>query len=626
MSSPQKNNSSEKNFYDIHCHIFNLSHPGLLIFINRFFLNNALNFSDLFNFKFWKLIIQIVVSKKIPQYVVMIAIAIILFIFIVIIGMRLEMLRWIMLKFYLISNDSANLVSGGKASQFWVFVSEFVIILFYILLIGWVVWRANKIAKGIKNFIWEKSSKIINLLALMEQDIGTQFLCIERDILGLNKKAEESNQKEKTFTIDEKKYNKVILTPLMMDFGNKGFKKFEKGIRRKIHYIKYFKTFSSKPITEQVLDLFNGIRQYNKNSNYNILEIYPFMGINTKNYKLGIVKTVSEDTIKKLKDLLESKEDWKLKGKITYIKKTNKLIVYNKIEDNEENRKAFNKLQIDKKTIDNIIKTSQTDKSCPKNNIPKMLNKYFGEREKEYALFKEKYKMYLKDEEDEKDEEIKKEKKEIYDIDSIGNNFFIGIKLYPPLGFDPLPKDSDELDKVHYLYQFCEDNEIPITIHCSKGGFETCKSATEYSNPSKWEKILAEYPNLKINFGHFGIEQSSQKDKEEDIIKYEKTDWTKTILDLMKEKKYNNVYADFSCKGMNEDFYKDLETWINDLPENEKEKVESRILFGTDLPVNLFDIESYYKYLSHFSNTSALKEQKHKFCSINPNNFLFKCF
>ena len=79
MSSPQKNNSSEKNFYDIHCHIFNLSHPGLLIFINRFFLNNALNFSDLFNFKFWKLIIQIVVSKKIPQYVVMIAIAIILF-------------------------------------------------------------------------------------------------------------------------------------------------------------------------------------------------------------------------------------------------------------------------------------------------------------------------------------------------------------------------------------------------------------------------------------------------------------------------------------------------------------------------------------------------------------------
>ena len=47
---------SKHRFYDIHMHVFNLSHAGLMAFINRFFLNNALDFNDLLKGKYLKIL------------------------------------------------------------------------------------------------------------------------------------------------------------------------------------------------------------------------------------------------------------------------------------------------------------------------------------------------------------------------------------------------------------------------------------------------------------------------------------------------------------------------------------------------------------------------------------------
>ena len=54
---------TNNKLFDIHCHVFNLSHAGIIAFLNRFFLNNALSLDDLINGRFQKIIKHIVFGK-----------------------------------------------------------------------------------------------------------------------------------------------------------------------------------------------------------------------------------------------------------------------------------------------------------------------------------------------------------------------------------------------------------------------------------------------------------------------------------------------------------------------------------------------------------------------------------
>jgi len=90
---------------------------------------------------------------------------------------------------------------------------------------------------------------------------------------------------------------------------------------------------------------------------------------------------------------------------------------------------------------------------------------------------------------------------------SATQKFCYGVKLYPPLGFNPWPIDDEaEMEKVRFIYQLCESKQIPITTHCDDQGFRTIstKSAWEYSAPRTWSKVLDEYPDLIIDFAHYG--------------------------------------------------------------------------------------------------------------------------
>ena len=58
----KKNNK----LYDVHCHAFNLSHAGLLAFLNRFFLNNALTFRDLLKGRLFHILIKLLQCRKSP--------------------------------------------------------------------------------------------------------------------------------------------------------------------------------------------------------------------------------------------------------------------------------------------------------------------------------------------------------------------------------------------------------------------------------------------------------------------------------------------------------------------------------------------------------------------------------
>ncbi|NQU52157.1 MAG: hypothetical protein HQ522_06415 [Bacteroidetes bacterium] len=229
------------------------------------------------------------------------------------------------------------------------------------------------------------------------------------------------------------------------------------------------------------------------------------------------------------------------------------------------------------------------------------------------------------------------------------NAKFSGIKLYAPAGFSPTDPVLMGINDQQGVYGFCIENNIPITVHNSDAGFAClsnilnvrghvnlhdsitelngqlkfnnklfCLNISEISkaiperarvlnHPKLWALVLKKYPNLTINFAHFGgssqimeyanyaiTETRIDIDLFEDAIihlpKGEKElitsayrkkgnkmilrenftilerakiwnamyraelidNWTKAIFDLVKNPDYPNAYSDLSCfsKGM----------------------------------------------------------------------------
>ncbi len=198
-------------------------------------------------------------------------------------------------------------------------------------------------------------------------------------------------------------------------------------------------------------------------------------------------------------------------------------------------------------------------------------------------------------------------------IEGMGSHFFAGIKVYPPLGFDPWPEgDEDAMAKVELLYATCSEKGIPLTTHGGSGGFvavdrEELKAITAVD---KWAAVLGHYPDLKVNLAHFPLGKGDKGRRE-------------ATVDLVL--RHENVYVDISCRATGDPYYRELRKLLDQLSAADAEKLRSRILFGTNFAVNLMWIDSYNGYLGLFSRTTALTpEEKHAFCSTNPERFLFR--
>lgn len=374
--------------------------------------------------------------------------------------------------------------------------------------------------------ITNKMNQIMNLLSVMENDVGSFFLLLENCL------RENGMLDNQGLHIGGETYSKCVLTPLMIDFGYKGIGD------TAIHY----KESSRKPIREQVIDVFNAINYYSdfvyekkflpafphlRPNNHGqptsrVFEIYPFIGINTKNYE--------------------------------------------------------------------------------KEEIEELLEKYFGDyhgRRSDFASNIGKFDG---------------------DIDNLRSNFAAGIKVYPPLDFDPWPEgNTKEMDKVTYLYEYCQGKGIPITAHGSTSGFVILKGdrLKEITKVAKWEKVLLNFPRLKLNIAHFPLNE-----KILGIIPKKKR--LQAILALVQKQENVNIYVDFSCRATDHKYYKSLKKLMESLPEDSRNKLANHILFGSDFAVSLTSVDSYNDYLGIFSRDSSLtKEDKKKFCSENPEKFLF---
>jgi len=202
---------------------------------------------------------------------------------------------------------------------------------------------------------------------------------------------------------------------------------------------------------------------------------------------------------------------------------------------------------------------------------------------------------------------------------------FLGVKMYPPLGYHPYHQDkfvneqhenNKRINKtLEELYEYCQSKSIPITLHCGKGGAYTselirCKDiAMNLTNPRNWEKVLKEYPKLYLNFAHFGGDL------------HEQGPWSTKIKQLMENPEYKNVYADlsFNDKALKREtkkqYFKILE---NDL---DSETISERIIFGTDWLMTRLRW-TQQEYMEPFK--ANLSSQKLTLIGhTNPKNYLF---
>ncbi len=224
------------------------------------------------------------------------------------------------------------------------------------------------------------------------------------------------------------------------------------------------------------------------------------------------------------------------------------------------------------------------------------------------------------------------------DPGNLRNGDVIGVKLYPPMGFNPCGSSPAEQKLFLEFYAWLSENEIPITVHCQKGSYSTqTNKIAERTNPSNWANILGtEYKwkhgplegqttelgrLMRINFAHFAGEEDM-----DDMVDWtqkggiDQNTWAWTIVKMLKQ--YPNTYSDLAAFDFSPhqvggiDIYNGAVNALfglldkdagGVLPDVGTHMVCDKMLWGSDVPMIISgnwlrkeccdNNESHYKYL-----------------------------
>jgi uncharacterized protein len=212
---------------------------------------------------------------------------------------------------------------------------------------------------------------------------------------------------------------------------------------------------------------------------------------------------------------------------------------------------------------------------------------------------------------------------------------FYGLKLYPPFGYLPAHPVLME------IYEYCQEQEIPVTSHCSYGGFSIVSfqaipvkgriykegsyinidkkkrflpfpffrdTGRYFAHPKNWIPVLDRFPDLRLNLAHFGGGK--------EIIRYnkgKKNTWTEYIIKLMK--KYDNLYTDVAYAFNSKEVFPLLKNLLS------YKDIGNRILYGSDFYMNLFKFPNFKEYINNF-RSELNDEEWYKLSRLNPYNFL----
>ena len=201
-------------------------------------------------------------------------------------------------------------------------------------------------------------------------------------------------------------------------------------------------------------------------------------------------------------------------------------------------------------------------------------------------------------------------------LNKIPPALFAGIKLYPPLGFEPWPDNPVAREACTTLYNYCEKKGIPITTHCDDGGYRTIPlpEAEYYTNPQRWIPVLERFPELYLNFAHFGMHYQEKNIPEKK--------WVESIVELIC--RYPHVYTDVSFNGCDFEYWNWLEKFVNSKTGTTQELLRNRLMFGTDFLINLLKIDSYRSYIKGFLQSNLDHGLKRAMLTQNALSFLFE--
>lgn len=146
--------------------------------------------------------------------------------------------------------------------------------------------------------------------------------------------------------------------------------------------------------------------------------------------------------------------------------------------------------------------------------------------------------------------------------ETLQNGDTIGIKLYPPIGFNPDPSRERNPDaRKHYLefYHWCIDHQIPLTVHCQYSSYSMHNGnrIRYYTHPLNWRKLLDRpgFNSLRLNLAHAGgwedlvawlhTGKRTVSDGENEKPGYEPGTWSPVVVSVLKT--YPNTYADLSA-------------------------------------------------------------------------------
>lgn len=217
-------------------------------------------------------------------------------------------------------------------------------------------------------------------------------------------------------------------------------------------------------------------------------------------------------------------------------------------------------------------------------------------------------------------------------INHSGNNtdsHYIGVKFYPPSGYQPWYDDQSNDWQIRNLelYTFCVKHDIPVFTHCNYGGMEAGKDYWKNNNVEYWKKVLEKFPSIRLCFGHSGGDAGwlgdfdSKKLKELGHDTFEKS-FPGQIYHLCIN--YKNVYCEFGylpdiidLDNRNK-FRKRLVQCIEDSV-SDKYKFSEKMLYGTDWHM-IMQEHGYHDYYESFTKLfmhKSLRPYRDEFFSRN---------
>lgn len=212
---------------------------------------------------------------------------------------------------------------------------------------------------------------------------------------------------------------------------------------------------------------------------------------------------------------------------------------------------------------------------------------------------------------------------------------FIGVKLYPPMGFAALGNhekdgekfwarkwlppwtDRPDLGKLldgsmRQLLQWCKKHQVPVMAHTSASNGPT-KEYEALAGPEYWKKALGDYGDLRISFGHFGGSSPAASGSER----------ARQFADLMAGSGMpgSNAYADagYFLEVISQE--PKLEAVLRQLYEVTSSRGDAalvnRFMYGTDWEMTLVEgpvdsyLEQFQALLSDLEQQPAIKSQGH---------------